>query len=121
MGDLDEAFLLAQNAIETDKLRADYHYLLAMIQLEKSAVDESERSLQRVVYLHDQHAMALFSLGHLAMQQQRATAAEKYFQHALRVIGSFDDFDLLPEGEGMTAGRLKEMILAGQSNHKGSV
>jgi chemotaxis protein methyltransferase CheR len=118
LGDLDEALLCIQNAVETDKLRAEYHYLLAMIQLEKNASDEAERSLKRVIYLDEQHLMALFSLGHLAMQQQRANVAEKYFQHALRVISSANEFGAIPEGDGMTNDRFKEIILNALSDLK---
>ncbi len=118
LGELDEALHHALNAVETGKLQPAYHYLLAMIQLEKDEPLEAARSLQRVLYLDDQHTMALFSLGHLMLQQQKLSAAEKYFNHALLLLKPFGEDVPVPEGEGMTAGRLRELIQAGLSDKK---
>jgi chemotaxis protein methyltransferase CheR len=118
LGELDEALHNALNAVETGKLQPAYHYLLAMIQLEKDAHQEAARSLQRVLYLDDQHVMAIFSLGHLALQQQKRSVAEKYFKHALLLLKPFGEDAPVPEGEGMTAGRLRELIQAGLSDKK---
>lgn len=113
LGELDEALDHALNAVETDKLCPEYHYLLAMIQLEKDAQEEAGRSLRRVVYLDERHLMALFSLGHLALRQQKFKTAKKYFENTLQLLQSFNDDVLLQEGEGITAGRLRELIRAG--------
>ena len=118
LGELDEALYHALNAVETGKLQPAYHYLLAMIQLEKNEPHEAARSLQRVLYLDDQHIMAHFSLGHMTLQQKKPVAAEKYFQHALLLLKPFGEDVPVPEGEGMTAGRLRQLIQAGLSDKK---
>lgn len=110
-GNLDDALQNALNAAESDKLAPEHHYLLAMIQLEKNAPDEARRSLNRVIYLDEEHIMAFFSMGHLAVRQQMPDSAEKYFRHALRLLEKQPDDRPVPEGEGMTAERLKELIL----------
>lgn len=109
-GSLDEALQNALNAVETDKLNARYHYLLAMIQLEKNTPSEAERSLQRVMYLDEQHIMAFFSTGHLALQRQKPDNAKKYFTHALHLLEKQPNEKPIPEGEDMTAQHLKELI-----------
>lgn len=109
-GSLDDALPNALNAVETDKLNAKHHYLLAMIQLEQNALPEAQRSLQRVMYLDEMHIMAFFSSGHLAIQQDNISLAKKHFTQALHLLEGLSSDDPVPEGEGMTAQHLKELI-----------
>ena len=51
-----------------------------------------------------------FALGNLARSAGRRQEADKHFTNVLHLLDRYQQDDLLPESEGMTAGRLAEII-----------
>ena len=51
-------------------------------------------------------------LGNITKQFGRDAEAVKYFQNTLQLLEHHTQEDVLPSSEGITAGRLKELILA---------
>ena len=74
--------------------------------------DEARRSLQRVLYLDPTFVLAHFTLGNLARSRGNHNEADKHFSNSLRLLGRLEPHDLLPESDGLTAGRLTETITA---------
>ncbi|MFI3157099.1 MAG: CheR family methyltransferase [Methylococcaceae bacterium] len=85
------------------------HYLMAIVLLEQGA-DGSRQELKRTLELDPGFVLAHFTLGNLCRQQGRRREAEKHFDDALRLLDAHAPEELLPETEGMTAGRLAEII-----------
>jgi chemotaxis protein methyltransferase CheR len=81
-----------------------------MVLQETGEREAARRSLDRAVYLQPDFALAHFALGNLARADSRGSAANKHFANALHVLRGCPPDELLPESEGMTAGRLKEII-----------
>jgi chemotaxis protein methyltransferase CheR len=79
--------------------------------------EEARNSLQRTVYLQPDIALAHFALGNLARAETRTAQANKHFANALRLLRSFPPNALPPESDGMTAGRLVEIIAALLAQH----
>lgn len=110
LGRMDLSLEHVLNALKTESLRADYHYLLAMIQLERHALEEADKALKRVLYLDEKHILAHVARGHLLMQRDQPEAAQNSFRRAKRLLDRLDDDVVIDESEGMTAGHMRIMI-----------
>jgi len=109
-GKLAEAQKWCEKAIIADKLTPGLHYLLATILQEQDRAGEAVVSLKRALYLDQNYVLAHFALGNLARQQGNLKESAKHFDNALRILRGYDPKDVLPESEGITAGRLSEII-----------
>ena len=109
-GKLAEALEWCEKAIFADKLNPCSHYLLATILQERGRIEEAAVSLKRALYLNQNFTLAYFALGNLTQKQGRFKESEKHFENALSLLSMYRQEDILPESEGMTAGRLKEVI-----------
>lgn len=109
-GRLAEAAEWCGKAIGGDRLNAGCHYLRAMIEQERGQFSEAIASLKRVLYLNPDFVLAHFALGNLAQMQGRRKESGKHFANALALLCAFQPEDILPQSEGMTAGRLMEII-----------
>jgi len=108
-GELDRALYWCERAIAVHKLTAEFHYLRAVILQEKDDAKEARLSLQRALYLDPHLVLAHFALGNLSLSEGKGKAA-KHFTNALNLLKGMPPDAILPESEGMTAGRLKEVI-----------
>jgi chemotaxis protein methyltransferase CheR len=110
LGKLSEATEWCKKAIEEDKINPGSHYLLATIQQEQGHVEEAVKSLRRALYLDQNFVLAYFALGNLTRQQGKVKEAKKYFDNALSLLSADHQEVVLPESDGITAGRLMEII-----------
>lgn len=99
-----------EKAIANDRLNPFCHYLHAMILQERGQVGEAVKSLQRAIYLDQDFVLAHFALGNLSKQRGKIKESERHFETALSLLGRFGPDEILPESEGITAGRLFEII-----------
>lgn len=111
-GKLDEAVAWCGKAIAADKLNPQSHYLLATIRQELGQPDAAEQALKRVLYLAPDFVLAYFALGNLYLSQGRSGKARRHFANALALLRSHSQDEVLPESEGLMAGRLVEIITA---------
>jgi chemotaxis protein methyltransferase CheR len=111
-GRLDEALEWSEKTIAADKLNSDFHYLHGTILQEKGRFDEAVTSMTRAVFLEPNLVMAHFALGNLARLGARQKDAERHYRVALRILEKFGEDSAVPAAEGMTAGKLTELILA---------
>ncbi len=109
-GRLTDALFWCEKAIEQDKLNPGLHYLRATILQEQGAIDKAIISLKRALYLNQDLILAHFALGNLAVQQGRFKESERYLENALLLLSKFRKEDILPESDGITTGRLSEII-----------
>jgi chemotaxis protein methyltransferase CheR len=111
-GELIKAYAACEQAIATDKLNPGLNYLSAIILQEMNREDEATAALKRTLYLDPNFVLAHFALGTLAQRLGKKDSARKNFKNALTILSSYDPDDILPEADGLTAGRLKEIIRA---------
>jgi len=109
-GKLTEAAERCEQAIAADKLNPAHQYLLATIRQELGQSDAATQSLMRALYLDPDFVLAHFALGNLCLSQSRRREAERHFDNALTLLHAHPHDELLPESEGLTAGRLTEII-----------
>lgn len=110
LGQLAEARAWAEKAVSVDKLDAGLHYLRAIILQEQDAMEESTASLKRALYLDPGFVLAHYAMGNLALRQRRFEEASRCFTNVLSLLDRHAADDLLPQSDGLAAGRLREMI-----------
>ncbi len=109
-GELADALAWCERWIAADKLDPAGHYLRAVVLLERGDPEQARVSLQRALYLHPDFVLAHFTLGNLARSRGKSGEARKHFANALDLLRRCQPDDLLPESDGLTAGRLTETL-----------
>ncbi|MEW5913984.1 MAG: CheR family methyltransferase [Thermodesulfobacteriota bacterium] len=116
-GRLSEALAQCEEALAQSKLDPGLHYLRASILQEQEQPQEAIASLRRALYLEPKLVMAHFALGNLMLRQGDAQAARRCFNNVLGLLDDCQQDEVLPEAEGLTVGRFREItqatILAG--------
>ena len=115
-GKLAEAVEWCEKAIAADKLNPANQYLLATIRQELGQSDAAMQSLMRALYLDPDFVLAHFALGNLCLSQGLRRKAERHFDNALALLHTHPHDAPLPESEGLTAGRLTEIITSVRSS-----
>ncbi len=116
-GRLDEAADWCRRAISADKLNPAHHYLLSAIQQEQGLADEAAQSLMRTLYLDPDFVIAHYALGNLRRVQGRGREAQRHFDNALAALRARPPDEMLLEADGLTAGRITEIIQYMQSTN----
>jgi chemotaxis protein methyltransferase CheR len=109
-GRLADALGWCDRWIAADKMAAAGHYLRAVVLLEHGHPDDARGSLQRALYLEPNFVLAHFALGSLARSRDKHDQADKHFANTLDLLGRLQPHDVLPESDGLTAGRLTETL-----------
>jgi chemotaxis protein methyltransferase CheR len=109
-GQLTEAQTWCEQALAVNKFDPALYYLHATILLECGQETEARSSLTQALYLDHRFVLAHFTLGNLARQRKEFKEAEKHLEKALTLLQRYRSEDILPESEGMTAGRLTQII-----------
>jgi chemotaxis protein methyltransferase CheR len=109
-GAWNEAITYCQKATLADPLNSRLYYLLATLLLEQGRENEALLSLKRTLYLDPDFALAHFTLANLARRQQRPHDVRRHLQNTKQALRQYRPDDLVPEAEGLTVGRLLELI-----------
>ena len=109
-GKLADAIVWCDRWVAADKLDASGHYLRAVVLQELGDVEQSRRSLQRATYLQPEFVLAHFALGNLARACGKNDEASKHFNNASHLLNACPFDKVIPESDGLTVGRLNEMI-----------
>lgn len=109
-GKLTDALTCCDRWVASDKLDSSAHYLRAIVLQELGDGEQARHSLQRALYLDPQFVLAHFALGNLARGCGKTAEANKHFANALRLLGDAQPDEVIPESDGLTAGRLHEII-----------
>lgn len=107
---MDEAGEAAVQAIARDPLFAPSHYLHGLILQEQGHTDDALEELRRAVYLDPTLALARFALAALFAATGQAARAAREFDTLTHLLNDRDRDALLDEGDGVTVGRLVELV-----------
>jgi chemotaxis protein methyltransferase CheR len=116
-GNLDTALDWCEKALNENKLDPDSHYLRSLILEEQGKDAQALESLKRTLYLDPSFVLAHFSLGNLALKQGRRGDGERHFANTLDILSRLKPDEVIHESEGITAGRLVEIISSVSSQH----
>jgi chemotaxis protein methyltransferase CheR len=109
-GQLQEALSWCDRWIAAESLDSGARYLRAMVLEETGNTDEARRSLQQAIYLQPDFVLAHFALGNLARNARQLREAHRHFDNTLALLNRLPGDAALPESDGLTAARLKEVV-----------
>ncbi len=109
-GKLEDAFHWCKKAVSAEKFNPQLHYLLAIILEEQKKVEEARTSLKKALYLDHNFVLAHFALANLSLRRGKIAEARKHFGNTTEILSKYKPDEIFPESEGITAGRLSEMI-----------
>lgn len=109
-GDLSQALAWCDRAIVTRPFDVATHYLRACTLYEQGNLSEATRSFQRALAIDPDFVIAHFSLGNAARRQRKHHESRRHYAKALLLLERYTPDEILPEADGLTAGRLREMI-----------
>jgi chemotaxis protein methyltransferase CheR len=109
-GKFGKAIELCRKEIETDKCNQASHYLLALIYQEQGNIEKAISSLYNSIYLDPNHVLSHYTLGIIFYRQGKFNKAKNYFNNALSILDMLDKEEILPESDGISAGRLSAVI-----------
>ena len=112
LGRLEKAIKWSRQAVNTEKLNPGHHHLLSTIYQEQGDIKGSIRSLKHALYLDPEFVLAHFALGNLTFKEGRFSESMKHFKNSRALLLSMEPEGILPYSDGMTAGRLIEVINA---------
>lgn len=109
-GRLDLAEECCRRALAVDRLMPERHYLLAMIRQEVGDPRGAAEALKRALFLDPDHILAHVALAGLAVAEGRKAEARRCYRNALNLLSTRPQEETLPDGDGLTAGRLTEIV-----------
>jgi len=109
-GRLADALQWCEKAIGADKLDPGLYHLAATVLQEQGLLEKAAVLLKQAIYLDRKFVLAHFALGLLARRQGKSKESEKHFENTRSLLEHYGHDDVLPESDGMIAGRLMEII-----------
>jgi chemotaxis protein methyltransferase CheR len=97
-------------AIERDSLLAPAHYVSGLILQEYGRIEGALASLRRCNYADPEFALGHFALAGLLHRLGQQRRAQKELENVERILETQDPEALVPEGDGLTVGRLRELV-----------
>lgn len=110
MGRLEEASRWCERAQTANPLNKTVYILLATIRQEQARGAEAVKSLKKALYLDQDFVIAHFMLGKLLSSSGGGAQAQMHIRTAHKLLETIKEDDLLPESDGMMAGRLKVIL-----------
>lgn len=116
-GRFADALATCDRAIASEKMEPAHHYLRGLILQEQGARAQAAAALRRALYLDHTFVPAHFALGNLMRHEGRHRDAGRCFRNASGLLRDYASDTVLPDCDGMTAGRLRAIIDAIQEAH----
>ncbi|GLQ89812.1 CheR family methyltransferase [Dyella flagellata] len=111
-GKLTQAAACCETAIAANRVDPIPRYLLAVIQQEQGRYDQATQSLKHALYLDPAFVLAHMALGNLYTSTGRPREARRSFKNALDLLLCLSGEEVVPESDGLNAGRLAEIVAA---------
>lgn len=110
IGKMDEAIKVAEAVLESDRLNTPMYYLYATLLQDVNRREDSKRALKSAMYLDPDFVLPYYSYGAALFRDGNVRGAQKYFRAAAKMLKQQDPSQELPESDGLTVGRLSEII-----------
>jgi chemotaxis protein methyltransferase CheR len=110
IGRLEDAKVWSVKLIATQKVSAESYQFIATIFSELGDYASAESALKKSLYLDHNNVSALFAMGNVMNRQDKKHGASRVFKNASEILESMDHDAPIPGFEGLTAGRVKEML-----------
>ncbi|MEI7677595.1 MAG: tetratricopeptide repeat protein, partial [Bacteroidales bacterium] len=108
-GKLKEGDQIIQKIIGSYSATAEMYYIYASFLNEQNETGVSETLLKKAIYLNHEHALSHLMLGELLIKQGKTQIAIKHYETVIRLLEKYSDDELVPDSDGLTAGRIKSL------------
>lgn len=106
---LDEALEWADRALERDAVFAPAHYLRGLVLDEQGDLRAATDAVRRCVFLDPGFALGQYALAGFLARLGETDRAIKTIESVIHAVGESPRETAVPEGDGLTAGRLLEL------------
>ncbi len=113
-GRLGDALAACERAIQAEKVVAAHYYLRGAILQEQNAIEEATADFRKALYLDHSFVVAHFALGNAMLRRGRNRDARRCFENVRSLLENYAPEAELPESDGITAGRMLEIITSMQ-------
>ena len=110
LGKLQEAEFWCTKGLTLNKLDSNLHYLMATVMQETGNDENAITALKMALYLEPNFVLAHFLLGTLLSKRGDSATGIKAYKNALSSLSKYAFDDILPESDGITAGRFTAII-----------
>jgi chemotaxis protein methyltransferase CheR len=114
-GELGEADRLLDVALARTPLLAPAHYLRGLVSQERGDLGEALSSFRSAIYADPAFVLAHVALGTLCVRLGRMHTAGRALDAATALLEPRDPGELVDEGDGLTVGRLAELVVLQRS------
>ncbi len=100
---------ICHRLIGSDSLNAAAHFTLGLVLEHSESSEEAQAAFRRAIYIERDFALAHYHLGLALQAGAKGALARKSFGNVMQLLGSVGDDDLVPYGDGVRAGELREL------------
>ncbi|MFZ4399704.1 MAG: CheR family methyltransferase [Bacteroidales bacterium] len=87
----------------------EMYYLYAVFLNEQNDTNQTEIILKKAIYLNHKHVLSHLMLGDILYRDNRKQLAIKQYANVYDLLKEYDNNEIVPDSEGLTAGRIKEL------------
>ena len=109
-GNLEQAEHWCQQAIQREKLHPEPYYTLSMLYQQHGLLDMALEMLKKTIYLDRNFVLAHYNLAQIYQHQGEKDQARKALLNVQRLLAGKPRDEAVPEGDGLTVGRLLELV-----------
>ncbi len=109
-GNRDEALKLCEEMISFDRLNAEIYYLKATILAEMHESDEALNVLKKGIYINPDHLLSHLLMAEILRRSGNDNGARIHFKNVKKILSGLENNVVLEETDGLTVGRIIEMI-----------
>ncbi len=109
-GNLAQAEVWCERAIKKDKLRPEPYYLLGLVYQQHGLLEMALDALKKTIYLDREFVLAHYDLAHVYLRQGDTRSARRPLQNVRQLLAGRPKDQPIPEGDGLVAGRLRELV-----------
>lgn len=109
-GFLKDAHQWCKKGLKIDKLNKEWWYLYGMILQEEGLHEDALDALKRALFIDQNNVVVHIAIGNQYHLQGCFHDAEKHFKSALEILSHYQEDQIVPESEGLSARKLTEFI-----------
>ncbi|MGE5409459.1 MAG: CheR family methyltransferase [Clostridiales bacterium] len=112
LGDILKAKKWCSEGLKTNKLNPILYLLMCNLLQEENKIAEATDAVKKAIYLNPDYIMAHFALANIYRRSGGKKEALRHHKIALDILNKMGENDIVQGSEGLSAGRLKEIILS---------
>ena len=110
--DYERAVAKLQEQLQLQPTHVKSYYKLALIYQQQEQWDDAIDMLKKAIYVERDFVLAHFILANLYKKTGKGQLAQKFFENTARLLSEKPDYEIIPNSDGLTVGRLVAAVSA---------